>query len=142
MKQFGKVMSIATVGALAVVALPSVASAAHSTSAKSPYKPAASQKIAWLYANKTTYKSPGGGRSGSVSKTRPITGEETALPLLKTSTKGSTTWYDVRLPGRPNSHTGWITSSHISIQKDAWHIVVAVGPDTGWLLQPAPGLHL
>jgi lipoprotein-anchoring transpeptidase ErfK/SrfK len=130
MKQFGKVLSIATAGALAVIAVPSIATAAQSTNAGSPYHPAASQKVATLYANKTTYKSPGGSRAGSVSKTRPITGEATTLPVLKTSTKGSTTWLDVRLPGRPNSHTGWITSSQTKTWTNSWHIVIAVGPNT------------
>lgn len=131
MKQFGRVLSIATAGALALIAVPSVASAAHGTSAGAPYKPPASQKIVTLYANKTTYKSPGGSRAGSVSKTRPITGEATNLPVLRSTTRGSTTWYDVLLPGRPNSHSGWISSSHTSTWVDHWHIVVAVGPNTG-----------
>jgi hypothetical protein len=130
MKLFGKVLSIATAGAVAVIVVPSAATAARGTRAGAQYTPAASQKIVTLFANKTTYKSAGGAREGSVSKNRPITGEATNLPLLGTSKKGSTTWYHVRLPGRPNSHTGWITSTHTNVWVDHWHIVVHVGPDT------------
>lgn len=130
MKQLGKILPIATAGALVVIMVPSAATAARGTQAAARYKPAASQKIVTLFASKTTYKSAGGAREGSVSKNRPITGEATNLPILQTSTKGSTTWYQVRLPGRPNSHTGWITSSHTSTWVDTWHIVVSVGPNT------------
>lgn len=130
MKRFVKVLSIATAGAVAAIAVPSAATAARSTHAGSPYKPAAWSEMATLFATKTTYRSPGGARAGKVSKTRPITAEETTLPVLQTTKRGSTTWYQVRLPGRPNSHTGWITSSHTQTWKNPWHIVVAVGPNT------------
>jgi lipoprotein-anchoring transpeptidase ErfK/SrfK len=130
MKLFVKVLSISTAGALALGAVPSAAVAAHRSSSRVPYHPAALQKVATLSASKTTYRSAGGKRAGSVSKNRPITGEATTLPVLKTVTKGQTTWYQVRLPGRPNSHTGWITSSHTFSYKTAWHIVVGVGPTT------------
>ena len=130
MKLYTKVLSISIAGAFALIAVPSVASAAHGTAARVPYHPAASQEVATLTANKTTYHSPGGSRRGSVSRTRPITGEATTLPVLRTVKRGNTTWLDVRLPGRPNSHTGWITSTHTNTWKIYWHIVVAVGPTT------------
>ena len=106
MKLFVKVLSLSTAGVFALSALPSMADAAHATHSGVPVHPSASQKVATLRANKTTYRSAGGARSGSVSKNRPITGEATTLPVLKTVTQGSSTWYQVRLPGRPNSHTG------------------------------------
>lgn len=109
--------------------LPSVATAAHRTSSRVPHV-SASQKVVTLRANKTTYKSAGGSRSGSVSRKRPITGEATTLPVLKSLTRGNSTWYQVRLPGRPNSHTGWITSAKTYSWPDTWHIVVAVGPNS------------
>jgi lipoprotein-anchoring transpeptidase ErfK/SrfK len=130
MKLFVKVLSLSTAGVFALSALPSVADAAHGTRSGVPVHPSASQQVATLRASKTTYRSAGGGRSGSVSKNRPITGEATTLPVLKTVTRGSSTWYQVRLPGRPNSHTGWITSAHTYTWTDTWHIVVAVGPNT------------
>jgi lipoprotein-anchoring transpeptidase ErfK/SrfK len=130
MKLLVKVLSISTAGAIALSALPSGATAAQRGAAKVPYRPSATQKVATLNADKTTYKSPGGRHAGSVSKNRPITGEATTLPVLKTVTRGKTTWLDVRLPGRPNSHTGWITSTHTYSWKTSWHLVVAVGPNT------------
>ena len=132
MKNFPKLAGIAATAAVVGVGLPSAATAAgHSSSPASPYHPAASQEVVTLKANKTTYRSPGGRRSGSVNKVRPITGtESTTLPVLRTQTRGTTTWYDVRLPGRPNSHTGWITSSHTYTWTNDWHIVVDIGPNT------------
>lgn len=129
MKLFVKVLSISTAGAFALTGLPSVAAAAHRTPSRVPHV-SASQKVATLRANKTTYRSAGGRRAGTVSRKRPITGEATTLPVLKTVKRGRTTWYQVRLPGRPNSHTGWITSAHTYTWQDPWHLVVAVGPNT------------
>jgi lipoprotein-anchoring transpeptidase ErfK/SrfK len=130
MKNIGRTLAIATAGALAVIAVPPAATA-RSSGPASPYKPAPLTEMATLLASKTTYSRPGGRRTGSVSRKRPITTEETTLPVLHTAKRGTKTWYDVRLPGRPNSHTGWITSSQTSTWMNPWHIVVAVGPDTG-----------
>jgi lipoprotein-anchoring transpeptidase ErfK/SrfK len=130
MKLFVKVLSLSTAGVFALSALPSVATAAHRTHSGVPVHPSASQKVATLRADKTTYSSAGGKREGSVSRKRPITDEATTLPVLKTVTRGNSTWYQVRLPGRPNSHTGWITAAHTYLWTDTWHIVIAVGPNT------------
>jgi lipoprotein-anchoring transpeptidase ErfK/SrfK len=51
---------------------------------------------------------------------RPITEEQTVLPVL--GEEG--TWLHVRLPGRPNSHTGWIKSQGTTTQTTNWHLVV------------------
>lgn len=128
MKKLWRVCGAAGAAA-AAIAVPSAATASWG-GPPSPYHPAASQKVATLLANKVTYRSPGGRREGLVKRKRPITREETTLPVLRTMHRGRTTWYDVRLPGRPNSHTGWITSGHTSTWTNYWHIVVAVGPDT------------
>ncbi|MFL5824633.1 MAG: L,D-transpeptidase [Solirubrobacteraceae bacterium] len=125
---FAKVLSIAAAGALAFIVVPSAATASRSVAQGSPYKPSASQKVAALHANEATYKSPGGRRQGSVSMTRPITGERTVLPVLRTVKHSRATWLLVRLPGRPNSHTGWIHAAHTQISRISWHIVVATGP--------------
>jgi len=57
---------------------------------------------------------------GVVPSERPITGERTVLPVL--AVKG--TWLQVRLPGRPNGHTGWIKSVATVTHFTSWHIVV------------------
>lgn len=128
MKLTAKVLSITVTGVLAVIAVPSAATAARHTGARAPYHPSASQKVATLFANHTVYRSPGGARQGSVSRTRPITGEETTLPVLRTTSHSGKTWLLVRLPGRPNSHTGWIGSGHTKLWAISWHIVIATGP--------------
>jgi lipoprotein-anchoring transpeptidase ErfK/SrfK len=56
-----------------------------------------------------------------VTATRPITGVRTVLPLLGRSTGG---WLRVRLPGRPNSGTGWIRARATRVAATPWHLVV------------------
>ena len=56
---------------------------------------------------------------------RPLTDERTVLPVLamKTGAAGRE-WLQVRLPGRPNSHTGWIKQHKTALSTTRWHIVV------------------
>lgn len=60
-----------------------------------------------------------------VLERRPITGERTVLPLLggKTGADG-VRWLRVRLPGRPNGHTGWIRKRATVASTTHWRIVV------------------
>lgn len=55
-----------------------------------------------------------------VAASRPITGEQTVLPVL--AARGS--WLEVRLPGRPNGHVGWIERAGTKLSVTPWHIVV------------------
>ena len=57
---------------------------------------------------------------GLVPTTTPITGGRTVLPVL--ARRGQ--WLKVRLPGRPNSHTGWINRAATIRTETIWHIVV------------------
>jgi lipoprotein-anchoring transpeptidase ErfK/SrfK len=50
----------------------------------------------------------------------PLTEGPTALPVLGRHGR----WLKVRLPGRPNSHTGWISRSATSLSVTPWHLVV------------------
>jgi lipoprotein-anchoring transpeptidase ErfK/SrfK len=61
----------------------------------------------------------------SVPARRPITGTRTVLPVLgeKTDADGGT-WFRVRLPGRPNSHAGWIPTSHTRSSTTPWRLRV------------------
>jgi lipoprotein-anchoring transpeptidase ErfK/SrfK len=60
-----------------------------------------------------------------VQALRPITGERTILPLLaRQRASDGRVWFEVRLPGRPNSHTGWIRQSQTRLATTSWHIVV------------------
>jgi lipoprotein-anchoring transpeptidase ErfK/SrfK len=57
---------------------------------------------------------------GLVPARTPITGERTTLPVL--GTYG--VWLLVRLPGRPNGHTGWINEHATTPSVTAWHLLV------------------
>jgi lipoprotein-anchoring transpeptidase ErfK/SrfK len=61
-----------------------------------------------------------------VGARRPLTGEETVLPVLahRTGANGSR-WLYVRLPGRPNGLKGWISRRRTTVTQTPWHIVVS-----------------
>ena len=85
------------------------------------------QKLAALYGAHEAFSKPAkdSARLGVVGARRPITGERTVLPVLghRTSADGLQ-WLHVRLPGRPNGHTGWIKQRGTVASKTSWHIVV------------------
>jgi lipoprotein-anchoring transpeptidase ErfK/SrfK len=56
---------------------------------------------------------------------RPITGEQTTLPVIGHSTgPGGVPWLQVMLPGRPNGLTGWIAQNGTRKLVTRWRIVV------------------
>ena len=56
---------------------------------------------------------------------RSLTGQRTMLPILGEITgKDGRRWLHVRLPGRPNGHTGWIEQHGTSTATTAWHLLV------------------
>ena len=57
---------------------------------------------------------------GGVQARRPLTNERTVLPVLKARAG----WLHVRLPGRPNGHTGWIRQRATALRATPWHLVV------------------
>jgi lipoprotein-anchoring transpeptidase ErfK/SrfK len=60
-----------------------------------------------------------------VGARRPITGERTVLPVIgRRSGADGVGWLHVRLPGRPNGHTGWIRRRATDATRTSWHIVV------------------
>lgn len=61
----------------------------------------------------------------TVTRTRPITGERTVLPMLARATdRHGVAWVEVLLPGRPNSHAGWITARSETPGIAHWQIVI------------------
>jgi hypothetical protein len=61
----------------------------------------------------------------TVSARRPITGERTALPVLRSSTdRHGTRWLEVLLPGRPNGGSGWIAKQGTRSAMTGWRIRV------------------
>lgn len=55
-----------------------------------------------------------------VAPRTPLTGVRTVLPVLGHA-KGRT-WVRVRLPGRPNSHAGWIRTAHTRTTSTPWRV--------------------
>jgi lipoprotein-anchoring transpeptidase ErfK/SrfK len=64
----------------------------------------------------------------TVGPQRPITGEQTVLPVLARSTRaGGIPWLRVMLPGRPNSSSGWIAQRGTTQAATDWRIRVDLG---------------
>jgi len=87
----------------------------------------ASQQLAVLLTVHSAHHSPEAGsrQVALVAPHRPITGEQTTLPVLGTLT-GPTgiRWLRVLLPGRPNGAAGWITQQGTRELVTGWHIMV------------------
>jgi lipoprotein-anchoring transpeptidase ErfK/SrfK len=65
------------------------------------------------------------GRIEAVASRRPLTRARTVLPVLgRASSRKSGSWLHVRLPGRPNSHRGWISSNRTRLTSTSWRILV------------------
>jgi len=123
MRPRASLISIAVAGLMAAAA-PGVAAA----------RVAPAQIVASLYATHKVFGAPGGRATGeTVSWQRPITHERTVLPVLRDRNLGRQTWLQVLLPGRPNSHTGWIRASGTQLGVIRWHIVVSVGARRAWI---------
>lgn len=61
-------------------------------------------------------------RLESVAARRPLTGVRTRLPLLDAVTRDGRSWLRVRLPGRPNGHSGWIRSLQTRTIATSWQL--------------------
>jgi lipoprotein-anchoring transpeptidase ErfK/SrfK len=72
----------------------------------------------------------GAAAATEVNEVRPITGERTVLPVVATTRTHGAKWLEVLLPGRPNSHTGWIEASAVSQTVTDWRIVVDLAART------------
>jgi lipoprotein-anchoring transpeptidase ErfK/SrfK len=82
------------------------------------------QELAALISTQTVFRSPDGSSVGEISSARPITGERTVLPVLGVVFRGGAEWLHVRLPGRPNGHTGWIKQAGTRLEYTPWRLVV------------------
>jgi lipoprotein-anchoring transpeptidase ErfK/SrfK len=64
-------------------------------------------------------------RLESVDARRPLTGVRTVLPVLGDARHpAGEAWVRVRMPGRPNGHTGWIRAERTRRTATAWHLVL------------------
>jgi lipoprotein-anchoring transpeptidase ErfK/SrfK len=64
-------------------------------------------------------------RIEAVASRRPLTRVRTVLPVLGRATdRRGGSWLQVRLPGRPNSHRGWISTNRTRLTSTSWHLLV------------------
>jgi lipoprotein-anchoring transpeptidase ErfK/SrfK len=110
------------VAGLATLAI-SGASVAPAAPAPMP-RPWAAQPLVVLLDGHVARRAPNGdaGRIEAVAARRPLTGVRTVLPVL--GSHGA--WLRVRLPGRPNGHTGWISTNRTRQTSTPWRIVVSL----------------
>jgi lipoprotein-anchoring transpeptidase ErfK/SrfK len=110
----------------AAAALVAAAAAGAATTQRGVAGIARTQQLAVLNHDTDALSRPqvGAAAAGEVNEVRPITGERTVLPVVATRVVGGASWLEVLLPGRPNSHTGWIEASAVSQTVTDWRIVV------------------
>ena len=63
-------------------------------------------------------------RIETVAARRPLTRVRTILPVLGRDFRGGRAWVQVRLPGRPNAHSGWIPAKQTRRSVSEWHLGV------------------
>jgi lipoprotein-anchoring transpeptidase ErfK/SrfK len=109
-------LALLAAGALGATAAPAPATAA----AKTP----TSRPLVLLLQSHTARVRPDGHaqRIEAVASRRPLTRVRTVLPVLGEAVHGS--WLRVRLPGRPNGHTGWIAAARTRLASSEWSIEV------------------
>jgi lipoprotein-anchoring transpeptidase ErfK/SrfK len=87
----------------------------------------ATQQLAVLLTAHRAHHEPEAGsqQTAVVAARRPITGEQTTLPVTGSLTGlDGVRWLQVMLPGRPNSSTGWIAQQGTRELVTRWHLVV------------------
>jgi lipoprotein-anchoring transpeptidase ErfK/SrfK len=85
------------------------------------------QRLAVLLTAHTAHRAPAAGspQVAIVLAQRPITGEQTTLPVIgQSSAPGGMRWLQVMLPGRPDGSTGWIVQSATRKLTTGWRILV------------------
>ena len=92
-----------------------------------PARMRATQQLAVMVAGHVVHLAPEAGsrRVAALAARRPITGEQTTLPVVGSLTgPDGVRWLRVMLPGRPNGSTGWITERGTRKLVTAWHLVI------------------
>ena len=91
------------------------------------------QQLATLDHDTGAFLTPGpdSRRLTELSDGRPITGERTVLPVVGSATGPyGLRWLEVLLPGRPNSHTGWIQQRATTRSYTRWQLTVSLSART------------
>ncbi len=92
-----------------------------------PARVQATQELAVLGTAHAAHRAPAASspQIALVPATRPITGEQTTLPVIGRSTgRGGVPWLQVMLPGRPDGSTGWIARQDTHMLTTGWRILV------------------
>ncbi|HWX96956.1 MAG TPA: L,D-transpeptidase [Solirubrobacteraceae bacterium] len=100
--------------------------ASTATAAVATHVPA-TQQVAVLLSAHRAHSEPEAGspQVALVPARRPITGEQTTLPVTGSLTGADgVRWLQVMLPGRPNSSMGWIARQGTRELVTRWHLVV------------------
>jgi lipoprotein-anchoring transpeptidase ErfK/SrfK len=87
----------------------------------------ATQQLVELLSGHAAHSAPASGsrQVAFLRDRRPITGEQTTLPVIGHSRAPSATpWLEVMLPGRPNGSTGWIAKTGTHELVTGWRILV------------------
>ena len=90
---------------------------------------AASQPLVVLLHDHVARVAPSahGSRIEAVAARRPLTRSRTVLPVLgQRSNRKAGSWLRVRLPGRPNGHTGWISANRTHQTSTPWRLRVTL----------------
>lgn len=109
------------------VTCPITATSASVACALTPNRVQATQELVVLLTSHAAFRAPQAGSPevALVDDHRPITGEQTTLPVLaRTIGAGGAMWLQVMLPGRPDGLTGWISQAGTSPLVTPWRIVV------------------
>jgi lipoprotein-anchoring transpeptidase ErfK/SrfK len=98
--------------------------------ADNPPRVQATQQLAELLSGHAARSAPAAGsrQVAFVRDRRPITGEQTTLPVIGHSTApDARVWLKVMLPGRPDGSTGWIAKAGTRELVTGWRILVDLG---------------
>jgi lipoprotein-anchoring transpeptidase ErfK/SrfK len=115
-------LSIASVAAVCIAGVTSA-----STLGAGPRRVQATQELVVLLASHAVLLAAQAGSPevAVVAAERPITGEQTTLPVIARSIgAGSSRWLQVMIPGRPDGRTGWINQIDTRPLVTPWRIVV------------------
>jgi lipoprotein-anchoring transpeptidase ErfK/SrfK len=109
-----------------VIAAAIVGTCVAPSGAAAPRNPASQPLVVLLHGHVArTGPNAHAGRIESVAARRPLTRVPTVLPVLGRATSSrSGSWLYVRLPGRPNSHKGWISTNRTRLTSTPWRILV------------------
>ena len=116
-------LTAVTAGAVATPAARATAAAA----AGLPARVQGTQRLAVLLTAHGAHRAPAAGspQVSLVTASRPITGEQTTLPVVGRATgPGGVRWLRVMLPGRPDGSTGWIAEQGTRALATGWRILV------------------